>query len=225
MKLPRDVIIEFAGMPKSGKTTVLDIIAHYLRRQKIPVAEFHGGGKYAPIAKSDLPGLNIYLACEAMRYVVAADQLYREPRIHLMDRGIVDRIIFTLALSSTGQLSGEQRDRTLGALGLPDVVSKVDKALVFVTDPEVSLAREMRHKLSARDGRVMNSTLLTALQAAAGTWQQSTARVPPTVSINTAVLDGDIRGTAFAVLTEIDAVLRSAGVEIEMPEAPARERS
>jgi hypothetical protein len=71
----------------------------------------------------------------------------------------------------------------------------------------------------------MNTTLLTALQAAAETWQQSATRMPPTANVNTAALDGDIQGTAFAVLTEIDAVLRSVGVDMEMPEAPARETS
>ena len=30
-------------MPKSGKTTVMDVISHYLRREGLPVAEFHGG--------------------------------------------------------------------------------------------------------------------------------------------------------------------------------------
>jgi thymidylate kinase len=225
MKLSRDVIIEFAGMPKSGKTTVLDITAHYLRRQKLPVAEFHGGGRYAPVGKSDLPELNVYLACEAIRYVLAADQLYREPRIHLMDRGIIDRMIFTLALNSIGRLSDEQRDCTLGVLGLPEVVSKVDKTLVFVTDPQLSLSREVHNKLSASDGRVMNTPLLTALQTAAETWQQSAARIPPTITVDTAVLDGDIQRTAFTVLTGIAGVLRSAGIEIELPEISARKFS
>lgn len=217
MKLERDIVIEFAGMPKSGKTTVLDIVAHYLRRQSLPVAEFHGGGKYAPIGKQDLPGLNIYLACESLRYVLAADQLYREPRIHLMDRGVVDRIIFTIALNSIGRLSDEQRGSMLSMLALPEVITKIDKALVFITDPKKSLARETINKLSDRDGRIMNTSLLTALRNAVESWGNSDIRKPPTATIDTAALDERVQITALTALKEIDTVLHTEGIEIDIP--------
>lgn len=217
MELSRDIVIEFAGMPKSGKTTVLDIIAHYLRRQSLPVSEFHGGGRYAPISKKDLPRLNVYLACEAIRYVLAADQLHREPRIHLMDRGIVDRMIFTVALNSIGQLSGEQCDKMIGLLALPEIVERIDNAFIFVTDAEKSLEREAKNKLSTHGGRIMNNDRLIALRTAVDLWKESDIRRPPTAIIDTALLDGDIQGTALAVLSKIDHILRTQGIEIELP--------
>lgn len=97
--LDRHVIIEFAGIPKSGKTTILDVVSHYLRRQRVPIAEHHGGGRYAPLGKENLGKLNLYLACEAVRYVVSTSQDGLSPRVHLLDRGIVDRLIFTRSLA------------------------------------------------------------------------------------------------------------------------------
>src|SRR6185436_13046244 len=103
--LTTDHFVEFAGMPKSGKTTVLDIVSHHLRRSGILLNEFHGGGRYAPIDKSSLPALNMYLGGEAVAFILT--RAHREKavnRLFLLDRGIVDRCIFTRALAALGKL-------------------------------------------------------------------------------------------------------------------------
>lgn len=218
MPLQKDVVIEFAGMPKSGKTTTLDVVAHYLRRNSLSVSEFHGGGRYAPIDKRNIGELNIYLACEAVRYLLSIGQRDCAPRVHLMDRGVIDRTIFTMALNSLERLSDQQYDSLGRLMSLTEVTRRLDMAFLFVTSPQKSLEREAFNKLTSRDGRVMNTPLLSALRSAADSYLES-PRIPgvPTISVDTELRDQDIRGTAIQVLESINGVLRRAGADVPMP--------
>src|ERR1043165_5333867 len=86
-------------MPKSGKTTIFNIVNHYLKRQGYLIEEFHGGGRYSPIDKSAITSLNIYLACRAVDFILISSAKEKvHHRVYLMDRGLFDRMLFTRAL-------------------------------------------------------------------------------------------------------------------------------
>lgn len=202
-------IFEFSGIPKSGKTTISDIVSHYLRReQNLDVSEFHGGGRYAPLTKKDLGSLNLYLACQAVQHVLVA----RGPTdrdVHLMDRGLVDRLIFTNALSAMGRIGPDHESAVRGILAAPELKEAVSCTFVFITSSELSLERETRNKLSPKDGRVMNSELLGHLRtAAAGVVEDSLSRrlSEHIVVVDTQAYNGDIMGTAEMVAQTINEI-------------------
>jgi thymidylate kinase len=208
--LPRDVVIEFAGMPKSGKTTVLDIVSHRIRRAGCAVADFHGGGRYAPVGKSDLASLNLYLAASALQYVAAIGADERPPRIHLLDRGLNDRVIFSRALGSLGLISDSHVTAIEAIAGVRDVRQKIDACFVFTTSPELSLQRESANRLTTVHGRIMNTSRLQALHDAANSFareQPPTAEGPLIVEVDTAGLDGQVQATARTVLETIASLL------------------
>lgn len=207
--LPREVVIEFAGMPKSGKTTVLDIVSHRIRRAGWAVADFHGGGRYAPVGKKDLASLNLYLAGSALQYVAAIGADERPPRFHLLDRGLNDRVIFSRALQSLGLLGDAHVAAVEQLAGLPDVQSKVDLCFVFITTSELSLQREHVNRLTVADGRIMNSTRIEALRVAATAFaaELPNAEGPQVIPIDTARLDGAVRATAQSALDSIAKVV------------------
>ncbi|GAB3168918.1 hypothetical protein GCM10027059_32740 [Myceligenerans halotolerans] len=203
--LARDVVIEFAGMPKSGKTTVLDIVSHRIRRAGWAVGDFHGGGRYAPVGKKDLTSLNLYLAGSALQYVAAIGADERPPRFHLLDRGLNDRVIFSRALQSLGLIGDAHAAAIEQIAGLPDVQSKVDLCFVFTTSPELSLQREHSNRLTTADGRIMNTARLTALHDAATNFVAGSPSTTglPVVLVDTARFDGAVRATAQFVLEAI----------------------
>jgi thymidylate kinase len=218
--LPRDVVIEFAGMPKSGKTTVLDIVSHRIRRAGWAVADFHGGGRYAPVGKKDLASLNLYLAGSALQYVATIGADERPPRFHLLDRGLNDRVIFSRALLSLGLLGDAHVAAVEQLAGLPDVRSRVDLCFVFTTTSELSLRREHANRLTAADGRIMNTTRIEALRVAATTFsaEAAGAEISRVIPIDTARLDGAVRATAQSALDSIvnlvpEDVARSLGAD------------
>ncbi|GGM11693.1 MULTISPECIES: hypothetical protein [Micromonospora] len=197
--------IEFAGMPKSGKTTIVDVISHYLRRSGADIAEFHGGGRYAPVGKEDLGALNVYLACQAVQYLLEGNSRRRSPQIHLMDRGPVDRFIFTDALTRMGRVSDSHQALVTALLGCTDV-PRPDLCFIFVTTPELSLDRETRNKLSTGAGRVMNRSFLHELEFSARAVADTRADIgmaSKVVLVDTAELNGRVVDTAHTVLRHI----------------------
>ena len=164
--LTRDYFFEFAGMPKSGKTTIFDIVSHYLKRSGIKIEEYHGGGRYSPIDKSALASLNMFLGGRSVEFILVSTE--REKighRIFLMDRGVYDRCIFTIALQRMGKISLQETETTLNYLTLPRIVQRIDGVFLFVTDPEISISREYKNKLVEQKGRVMNTEFLEILRA------------------------------------------------------------
>ncbi|WP_330176583.1 hypothetical protein OG875_25640 [Streptomyces sp. NBC_01498] len=220
MKLARSISIEFAGMPKSGKTTVMDVISHYLRREGLPVAEFHGGGRYAPLGKSDLGRLNLYLACDAVRYCLSTHAEGSAPRIHLLDRGLVDRMLFTRALLSMGKVSPAHAESIGRLVEIPDLRDEIDLCFVFTTSPRASLAREAVNKLTSHQGRVMNDHFLVGLRNTALRFvsdHERTVCAQRLVAVDTEASDGRVAETALQVFTQISAVLLEQGVRLPPP--------
>ena len=106
--------IEFSGMPKSGKTTIGDILSHSLKRSNITVKDYHGGGRYSPIEKKNLPSLNLWLANSAIQYILETKEIeYKKDTIHLLDRGLFDRCVFTKALLKMKKIDANTYSRTI----------------------------------------------------------------------------------------------------------------
>lgn len=166
-EIKRDFIFEFAGMPKSGKTTVLRIIMSFLKANGYSVSEyeFHGGGHYAPIDKKDIGSLNLFLAAnaiEALMVFSAGEKKY--PRVFFLDRGIFDRCIWTKVLIEKNDIASSEGDAMLNFLTMPQLADRLDGVFLFVTSPELSLRREAKNTLLPRTGRIMNDPFLTTLR-------------------------------------------------------------
>lgn len=207
--LTRDYFFEFAGMPKSGKTTICDSIIHFLKRSGLPITEYHGGGRYAPIDKSAIASLNLYLAVTAVEFVVTSIEREKtRNRIFVMDRGLFDRRVFTRALLDLGTIDTDEARIVNDFLGLPRVINHIDGVFLFVTSPEISLKREYKNKIVERPGRVMNRDFLTALQTATHaevkTWQGLAKYVSV---IDTEREDGNVVGCAQQVTIDISRIV------------------
>jgi thymidylate kinase len=221
MSLSRNVIIEFAGMPKSGKTTVMDVVVHYLKRSGVPIAEYHGGGRYAPLGKKDLARLNLYLACEAIRYCLTTHVEGSPARVHMLDRSLVDRMIFTNALESMERVSAGHSATIRNLFDIPELNNEEDLCFVFTTTPEISLSRESRNKLTNNKGRVMNTGFLEGLRKSALDFSRDNPRtsyVKEVAPVDTAIYDGEVTKTALIVLERVIPLLQTAGLNIPLPE-------
>jgi hypothetical protein len=199
-------------MPKSGKTTICDIVVHFLKRAGLKVTEYHGGGKYAPIDKASLGALNLYLAIKAVDFIVTnVEREKTQCRIFIMDRGIFDRRLFTRALEEMNTIDSAEASTLLRFLELPRLMGHIDGVFLFLTRPDLSLAREYSNKLIETPGRVMNETFLQALRRAgereSGIWEESAKHVR---RIDTGVEDGNIVGCARLVADDISHILEIA---------------
>jgi hypothetical protein len=165
--LNRDYFFEFAGMPQSGKSTVEEIVAHYLKRTGYTIGQYRGGSKYSPLLNAPIDLLNLSLANGAVDFMV--NSIGREKGIHkifLLDRGIIDRCMFTEALHRKGKIDERTARSTKDFLTLDQLTSKVDGVFVFITSPESAMVRENENKLVQTEGGVMNEDFLETMRSA-----------------------------------------------------------
>lgn len=166
-ELKRNFVFEFAGMPRSGKSTVEDIIAHFLKREGFSIQEYDGGSKYSSLSDADIGTLNLKLACKTVELVNSVvDSRTKANKIYLLDRGLIDRFIFTQALLQEGKIDKVEAERVCGIITLPRLLTKIDGIFMFITSPEMALERESVNKLVKSAGEVMNEKFLTTIYSA-----------------------------------------------------------
>jgi hypothetical protein len=204
--IARDYFFEFAGMPKSGKSTVADVVVHFFKRTGTPVTEFHGGGRYVPIDKKARGSLNLVIACRTAEYLVTQSE--REvvtPRIYLLDRGPFDCCVFTTALVESGTISREEAASVESLLTVPRIAGRIDGVFAFITTPALSLSREASHKLSVGAGRVMNESTLARLRNTTRNAVETATAFQPATLIDPGAADGDIAECARFVIERMKA--------------------
>ena len=177
-QLERNYIFEFAGMPQSGKTSVRETLAHYLKRMEYPLVEFNGGSRHSrfPINRMPIGELNEKLAYNIESFVRSiGEKQDLDHNIYLLDRGLIDRCIFTDALVQDNKVSPKQAEKLYAILTMPELLEKLDGVFIFVTSPETALDREYASKLVKRkdvrsQGDVMNEHFLRQMRLAAEEW-------------------------------------------------------
>ena len=162
----RDYFFEFAGMPQSGKTTIMKAIVDILKRSRYPIEEYHGGTRYIPqnMLTAPIADLNLLLAANAVKFTITAISREKaEHKIYLLDKGLVDRCIFTDTLVRREKVHSEDAEKIKAYLTLPRLLEKLDGVFIFVTSPEIALKREYG-EMPPQPGRdVMNAGFLSEM--------------------------------------------------------------
>jgi hypothetical protein len=164
----RPLFVEFSGSPKSGKSTCIDIVAHFFRRTRFGVlAPTEGASKRTPYyLKDDLTAFNAWSACYALNHVL--EGLHHSDLYHIaiLDRGLFDALVWFELLATSGEISGEDRNCVHNFLLIDKWRSVIDVVFLFTADPETSMNRENSEKLIKEPGRAMNPEFLGRLNEA-----------------------------------------------------------
>ena len=166
--LGRPVFVEFAGTPKSGKSTCIDIVSHFFRRVGFNVlAPTEGASKRTPYyLRTDWVAFNTWSASYALTHIL--EGLHHSDRYHLaiLDRGLFDALAWFQLLSDDGRIPSETRETVQKFLLVENWRSVIDSVFLFTADSATSLEREERDKLIAEQGMVMNPERLESLNKA-----------------------------------------------------------
>jgi hypothetical protein len=68
----RPFIIEFAGTPKSGKTTTLSAIHHFFKRNDLKVSTFQERASVAPLVDKGTAFFNTWVTCSTLNGIIEA---------------------------------------------------------------------------------------------------------------------------------------------------------
>jgi hypothetical protein len=94
---------------KSGKSTCIDIVAHFFRRLQFKVlAPTEGASKRTPYyLKNDLVAFNTWSASYALTHIL--EGLYHSDRYHvaILDRGLFDALVWFDLMAAQGTITRE----------------------------------------------------------------------------------------------------------------------
>ena len=164
----RPLFVEFAGTPKSGKSTCIDIINHFFRRLGFKVlAPTEGASKRTPYyLKDNLVAFNAWSATYALTHILEGRYGADEYQLVIMDRGLFDALAWFEWLLGRGNIQENECATIQNFLLVEHWRQFVDMVFLFETDPGTSLKRENRDKLIEEPGQAMNPESLLALNEA-----------------------------------------------------------
>ncbi len=154
-------VVEFMGMPRAGKSTLIELMETILSYEKrLRVRCIYEGARTCPLGKNDRFQYNAWSFHNTINRLMETRQ--QELDYILIDRGVWDHIAFAYALYSNKRINKRQYEaqtkyfRTFSFLE--------DSVLAFMISPKISVEREQKyHRLQ---GKVTNMNFLSILHKA-----------------------------------------------------------
>ena len=160
----RPLVIEFAGCPKSGKTTSIESLAKFLSRNEFKVAVLTERASVSPIRHKKHIYNNIWVTNASLNGML--ESFYKNLDVFIMDRGLFDAICWNKFLHNTGKIDEREEDITNNFYLLPRWKESIDLVFVLTCEPEKSLEREYANLLTRKKGSIMQKTTLTQIKSA-----------------------------------------------------------
>jgi predicted NUDIX family phosphoesterase len=162
VRLP--LCFEFAGSPKSGKSTVISLASLFLRRVGFRVSMPPEGASIEtpPDLKDDLLAFNVWCGTYAIQNILVRGHEGDPADILILDRGPFDASVWMEHLHRHAGRIDKETHRSLEAFFLnPEWLKRIAKVFVLTADPETALLRERYSQLTSRPGRAMNAGFLS----------------------------------------------------------------
>jgi hypothetical protein len=108
--LSRPLFVEFAGTPKSGKSTCIDTVNHFFRRLGYTVlAPTEGASKRTPYyLKDNLVSYNAWSATYALTHILEGRYGTDQYQLVIMDRGLFDALAWFELLKARTQVTEQE---------------------------------------------------------------------------------------------------------------------
>jgi len=159
-------IIEFAGMPNTGKTSCIDLVADLYRRHGHTVRVEAERAQVCPFLPTYRHRFATWMADQAARTVARATEVEDQDTLVLVDRGIFDSIAFLDLLCVQGRVNEEERDKLLDVSGIARHIPQVGLVLLFMAKPATCEARDVLTRMFGLPGTITNLATLESLATA-----------------------------------------------------------
>jgi len=160
--LKRPIVIEFSGSPKAGKTSCINSLEFFLKRNDFKVEIVQERASTCPVHNKQSPMFNIWTACASimgMLSVLEKKEVVCD--VLILDRGIFDAFCWFDWLTSKKKMEEDQRKNIEGFLTMDSIINRIDIVFAFTAAPEVSIKREYANLLTDKPGTIMNIDSLT----------------------------------------------------------------
>lgn len=169
----RPWLVEFAGTPRAGKTSVIQGLSESLTEQGWRVHLVPEQAGRCPVPGKDNPHFNVWTTCSTICRIL--DGRYSSADIVLIDRGIFDALCWLEWHRLQGQSIGAEPDDHDGlappskfATGLTDLTGLIDLVVVMIVDPAQGLRRDAAGRPGHQPGTIVNSRTLESINHSIG---------------------------------------------------------
>lgn len=157
------IIVEFAGLPRSGKTTAANGLKAFMKDNGRNVYIVKERAGCCPIQDKLHPSFNLWTTISFIReFLVAKAQ---GAQIIIADRGLYDAAIWMELFCHEGKYKDEYNSFK-SITNLPLLKDIKCKTYFLFCETEIALNREFERSLVKRQGRIMNPEMLSAYMGA-----------------------------------------------------------
>lgn len=164
----RGFALELFGLPKSGKTTIKEMLKHFFKRKGYSVTAPTEGAEFVEWVKRKEPEYNFQTAMYAMTHALEMAYGPKHSSFHvgIFDRANFDGIARMEYYAGRGTMPREEAKTVEDYLLLPQLNGLFDLHVCMVCDPDVAIERELARVITTEHGETMNPQTLMDLRKA-----------------------------------------------------------
>lgn len=160
----KPVVLEFAGVPKAGKTTTLNQIHAFLKRCGFRVEVVVERASVCPIRDKKHANFNVWTACTTLSQILQKTQTPArpdDPDILILDRGLFDAVCWFAVMERLARIRRAEREQIEQFLLMEDWRRRITGVIVMTAAPRVSMQREKGDlPVEGSGGSIMNEDVL-----------------------------------------------------------------
>ena len=165
---PKPIVIEFAGLPKAGKSSTLSNVQMFLKRCGFKTEVVVERASVCPIKDKKHAHFNTWTACTTLSQILEKTQEPPRPddaQILFLDRGLFDAICWFRVMERLCRIRKDDREQIERFLRLDDWRDKITGVVLMTANPADALQREKGLlDLVGSPGSIMNSEVLNQLR-------------------------------------------------------------
>lgn len=157
----RPIVIEICGCPKSGKTSCINTLNIFLKRNGFKTSVLTERASVCPVPNKHDPFFNIWTSNASIAELInKLSQSHDTIDFIIADRGLLDSLCWFEWLRSKNYLDREDHEIIQNYLTMRQLRKYVDLVYVFISDSTISMEREYATLLTRKTGSIMNTKIL-----------------------------------------------------------------
>ena len=160
----KPIVIEFAGVPKAGKTSTLGQIQKFLKRCGFRVEVVVERASICPIRDKKHANFNVWTAATTLAQILEKTQTpsgLEDPHVLILDRGLFDAMIWLTVMERLARIRKADRAVIEQFLLLEDWRRRITGVIVMTVSPRESMEREKGSlPVEGEGGSIMNEAVL-----------------------------------------------------------------
>jgi predicted NUDIX family phosphoesterase len=162
------LVVEFAGVPKAGKTSTLNHVHAFLRRCGFKCEIVVERASVCPIRDKKHFNFNVWTACTTLSQLLDKTQnppRVDDPDILFLDRGLFDAVCWLALLERLGRITPDDRRKAQSFFLIGDWTARVSGVIAMTTKPVDALVREQGLlPVEGPGGSIMNPIVLKQMR-------------------------------------------------------------